>query len=492
MKKKIIGLSCLMLFWGGLAMASDKPAQQVRTYMDYSKPIDPVVMVTIPDMDLSYALASTLVEWDRKKQIVSGISSKWEKVGDKTLRFDLRNDLKWSDGSKLTAPQVKKSFESAFKRHPEDVRSLMDLISEIRCPNDATIEFVLKASIAESGFITKLTEPNYGILKISDAGDPVLKVTSGPFVIRSESENEVSLEKNSHWFKQNLEMPSEVIIRRPEKNFDSERALLTDNWANLVETSSMISAESLSAYEKEKFHIWKRFFDKLGAFRLSWKLADESGFGLLQYLQKNINRKALFKGLGGFEPTEQVFPHGYPLHDPNFRCLEANAKIPDLFRKRPVRILLTTARIGAILQKNIESEVERVTGRKPEIISVSLKDLGKAMKSGDYDIYAGTVGMADPDPEGIMSYYFEGDLPVVPKSKEDFISRLDTARKEQVPEKRIAQMRSIVSDAACRGHILPLFHVSTIGIGRPELDFDEIPLSDESVTLSKIRFRKKN
>jgi hypothetical protein len=91
-----------------------------------------------------------------------------------------------------------------------------------------------------------------------------------------------------------------------------------------------------------------------------------------------------------------------------------------------------------------------------------------------------------------MSYYFEGDLPVVPKSKEDFISRLDTARKEQVPEKRIAQMRSIVSDAACRGHILPLFHVSTIGIGRPELDFDEIPLSDESVTLSKIRFRKKN
>jgi hypothetical protein len=51
-------------------------------------------------------------------------------------------------------------------------------------------------------------------------------------------------------------------------------------------------------------------------------------------------------------------------------------------------------------------------------------------------------------------------------------------------------MAAIMTDATCKGHTLPLYHISTVGIGRPELDFSNVPLTDESITLSKIRFKK--
>lgn len=473
-------------------MSKNSVDRQVRTYMDYSKPIDPVVMVTIPDMDLSYALAGTLVEWDKNKQITSGVAIKWETIGDKTIRFHLRKNLKWSDGSLVDSEQVKRSFENALKRHAEDLRSLSNLIEEFACQGADTIDFKLKVSVKESGLLGKLTEPNYGVLKISPKNLPDLRSTTGPFFVQSESENELVLSRNSNWFKANTEMPEEVIIRRPTRDFNSETALLTDKWANLIETSSMIGAESHRAYEKGHFQVWKRFLDKLGAFQLSSKLANEDGFGLLRYLRKNIDRKRLFDELDGFERTDQAFPHGYPLHDAKFVCgLEADAKLPETFKNRATRILISSARIVPKLRENLALEIERVTGRKPEFKSVSLPDLGTALKAGDYDFYVGPIGMADPDPEGIMSYYFEGDLPMIPKSKEDFVSRLDLARKEKAPEIKIAKMRSILTEATCKGHFLPLYHLSTVGIGRPELDFSNVPLSDESITLSKIRFKRK-
>ncbi len=292
-------------------MSKNSTDRQVRTYMDYSKPIDPVVMVTIPDMDLSYALAGTLVEWDKNKQITSGLAIKWENIDDKTVRFHLRKNLKWSDGSLVTSGDVKKSFENAIKRHSEDLRSMSNLIREFDCPSADAIDLKLNVSAKESGLLGKLTEPNYGVLKISAKNLPDLSSTTGPFFVKNESEKELVLSRNAHWFKANVEMAEEIVIRRPTNDFNPETALLNDTWANLIETSSMIGAESHRAYEKGHFQIWKRFLDKLGAFQLSQTLANENGFGLLRFLRKKIDRKRLFEGLDGFEHTDQAFPRGY-------------------------------------------------------------------------------------------------------------------------------------------------------------------------------------
>ena len=72
----------------------------------------------------------------------------------------------------------------------------------------------------------------------------------------------------------------------------------------------------------------------------------------------------------------------------------------------------------------------------------------------------------------------------------NFLDQLNLARKEADKNKRLIKMRRILNDAIAQGYVLPLFHLSTIGIGRPELDFSRVPISDESVTLCKIILRR--
>jgi MarR-like DNA-binding transcriptional regulator SgrR of sgrS sRNA len=284
-------------------------------------------------------------------------------------------------------------------------------------------------------------------------------------------------------------MPEHIYIRVPGANFDSETVLLKDSWPNMIETSSMINADILDTYHAGDYHVWKRPFDKMGVFRLNPSRSNATSYELFKYLRKSLNRKNLFQNLSGYETTVQAFPKGYPLYDPKFACDDSGAKLPDEFKRRPIQILLSPARINRVLRQNIIDEIERLTDIAPTIISVNLQDLEKSRKLDNYDFYAGTVGMADPEPEGIMSYYFEGNLPTVPPSNENFVHKLDLARKEQNREIRIQKMIAIMTEATCKGHVLPLYHVSTVGIGRPELDFSNVPLTDESITLSKIRFK---
>ena len=474
---------------GAYAMASVSSSRDVKTYMSYTTPIDPRKMVTIPDMDLSYALAATLVEWDSHKEISAAVAAKWEVISENTFRFHLHKDLKWSDGSLVTAIQVKKSFDRAFVKYPDDLRSLTNILTEIRATSPDTVDFLLKVNASESFLLGKLTEPNYGILKITDSGEIDLSKTTGPFSITEQTVSQVTLKRNPNWFKANSEMPENVYIRVPGQSFESETALLKDNWANMIETSSMINADILDTYKAGNYHVWRRPYDKMGVFRLNPLRSNSNSYELFKYLRKSLNRKTLFQNLSGYETTDQAFPKGFPLYDPHFTCDDSGAKLPDEFKKRSVQILLSPARINRVLRQNIIDELERITDIKPTVISVELQDLEKAKKLDNYDFYAGTVGMADPEPEGIMSYYFEGKLPMIPPSSENFVHKLDLARKEMNKEIRIQKMIELMTEATCKGHVLPLFHVSTVGIGRPELDFTNIPHSDESITLSKIRFK---
>jgi hypothetical protein len=130
------------------------------------------------------------------------------------------------------------------------------------------------------------------------------------------------------------------------------------------------------------------------------------------------------------------------------------------------------------------------TGVEPHFISVPLEEVSAHKALGNFDLYAGTMGLADPDPEGIMSFYLEGDASLIPSTGNGFLARLDAARKEADNEIKLTKMRGILGDALSEGYLLPMFYLSTIGVGREELDFSRISASDESVTLSKIRFRE--
>ena len=146
------------LVQGVLGSEKGKPMKEIRTYMPFTYPLDPVRIETIADLDISYALASTLVEWNRQKQVTSALAESWA-VSERNFRFTLRKDGRWSDGTFISSEEVKQSFVRAMKSYPEDVRSLTNILDTIECPNSHEILFRLKVPAAESDLLKKLTEP---------------------------------------------------------------------------------------------------------------------------------------------------------------------------------------------------------------------------------------------------------------------------------------------------------------------------------------------
>lgn len=481
-----------------LMPTESKAMNEVRTFMSYTLPVDPAKIQSIPDMDMSYALAGTLVEWDSDKQISAGLAETWRIVSPNTYRFRLQEDARWSNGEAVTSEEIKRSFDRGITAHPQDLRSLAQMLDSIECPSPREVDFKLKIPAHESGLLEKLTEPNYGILKIVK-GKPDLSKTTGPFYLVPSDSSQLTLQRNSEWHRFESEVPSpqRVIIRKPPKGMDSQNILLSDPWPTLIETSSLISAETLKRYESERFEIWRRPVDKFFHLHLGKRSANADGRALVRYLRQQINAADFVVGLSGFTLAAQIFPRGYRLYDPEFSChTETPAKLPLHFQTKPIDVLISPARVTPVLKENIRRVLLQATGINPNFISVPLEQVPISKVKGDFDLYAGTVGMADPDPEGIMSFFLESDAPLIHSTPQNgghaYLERLDAARKEKDTDKKHGLMRSILSDAVCSGDMLPLFHLSTIGIGRRELDFSNIPSSDESVTLSKIRFRHRD
>lgn len=467
---------------------------EIRTYMAFTYPVDPVKIFTIPDMDVSKALGTTLVEWDAQKQISGALAEKWIIVGKKTYRLTIRKGTRWSNGEAITANDVKISLERGLKSHPHDLRSLSNILERIDCASLLEIDFHLKVDAHESGLLAKLTEPNYGIFKVNKHGLLDLTISTGAFSLSPQStQRELVLEKNPNWYRSEAvsAVADQVILRRAPTTMDAQTILLNDSWPNVIETSSLIQEELLNRYVSDGYQIWRRPIDKVLLFKIGKRTDNHETRKLLQTLRESVSVKDFVKGYSGFQEAEQLFPRGYQLHDRSFSCPKSDLSSPEMFKKRPVEIVYSPARISDPMRRNIQRIISKMTGLEPRMTAVGLEDLGQTFLKGDFDLYVGTVGLADPDPEGAMSYYLEGDTPIIQSQGTKFLERLDSARKEKTNEARLTGMRSILRDAVCNGFVFPIIHLSTLGIARPELDLSQIPESDESITLSKVRHRGK-
>ncbi len=463
---------------------------QIRQYGQFSTPIDPARVYAVVDMDLSYALASTLVEWDDQKQIKGGIAKSWKKDGGRIFRFSILPNLKWSSGEAVTSQQVKASFERAFKAYPEDLRSLSNMLKAIRAPSADTLEMEVVSETASANLLGKLTEPQYGILFVKPDGGIDPSITTGAYALSHASSEEVLLKRNPNWFAFNRDAAEEVCIRKPKTDFDHQRALLKDTWPNIAQTFSLMPEEIMREYESGGFSIWRRPLDSVYVFASSRSLVSNKLTDLLRYLDQNLDRGKMTKGVAGYKLADQLFPPGYGLRDLEYKPKFDKVVLPHVFKERPLTVLCPGGNPASVHLKNFKAELTRVLGVEPSFQCIPYDESPARVKKGDYDIFFGVFGLADPHPEGLMSFYFEGEVPVVPANASDFIARLDHARNEKDEKKKLAGMRAILRDAKDGGYLLPIFHLSAVGFARGGLDLSHVPALDESMTYSKIRFRK--
>jgi len=466
--------------------------KSVHTYMAFGLPIDPANVRTLVDLDLSYALSSTLTEWSDSRELVAGLAKSWEIVGKEEIRFHLKKELRWSDGEVVTASQVVTSLERAKKVHGDSLKSLFDQVKSITAIGSDVVKFALKVDPSSSGILAKLTEPMYGLVYVKADGTIDLTKTVGPFVLVKATNEVIELKQNKNWFRFNSKMAETVVIRRPPVGDEIQDAFLKDDWVNLMTSSSLVEKSITDTFIKKQYSVWNRNLDKIFFLSPGPKLASEEGRQLFKYLNKILERSVLTEGLSGFNLTQQFFPAGYVLFDPEFKNNSIEIEIPKIFKTRPIKVLGVASRLNGRLKENIKAAIKKAVGIEPEIKLVQLSEFEKARAGKDYDFLAGALPVNDPNVEGAMGFFFGLTPPIIPDAGSNslaFSERVAKAKMMQNQTDRNSEYRKVFSDATLHGSILPLFHYSTVVIAKSGMDLSSVPMSDETVAFSKVKFK---
>ena len=273
--------------------------KSVRTYMNFAKEVDPAHILSMADLELSIALSTPLVVFNNERQVVSGLAETWTILPPDRVSFTLRKNLRWSDGSQVKAAEYKTALERAKRLYGNDLKALFEAVTKIEAPDERTLIFVTKGAATESGLLLKLTEPMYGLLALK--GDVLnLSKTVGPFFVKENRGDSLTLEANKNWYAYTSAMPALVEIKRPKDGVDLMTTFDKDDWPNLTSGSSLMSKETLDQLKSKGFKTWQRSLDKVYSLYPSKRFLKNDGANFIKLLSKKVDSPSLLGGLTGF------------------------------------------------------------------------------------------------------------------------------------------------------------------------------------------------
>ena len=184
------------------------PTQVVRRELRIGAPgvpsaLDPGAALEGTSPLIARQVFDTLVAWrEGSTEIEPALATRWNASRDGLVwSFDLREGVKFHDGSPLTAREVAASFERQLKPDalganrtwPALLRGSPGVIKEVRAPNSRTVEIVLVQPYAP--LLTVLAHPGLSIAKPSSAPDGAGRlIGTGPYRVVDASVGRLALE----------------------------------------------------------------------------------------------------------------------------------------------------------------------------------------------------------------------------------------------------------------------------------------------------------
>lgn len=180
--------------------------------------VDPILMKDQYSMRVVDYLYDTLFNYNEKGEVVPNLVEKWEWKDDRVLELKLREDVYFQNGDKMSAKDVKESFERMLKSGV--FKDFFNDIQNIKIIDINTIEIKLKGK--NNLFLSMLT---YYMCSITKYENGIIYGT-GPYKLDKITSKEVILSKNDKYFKKN---PGPFKIEILSEISDRKRALLYFN-----------------------------------------------------------------------------------------------------------------------------------------------------------------------------------------------------------------------------------------------------------------------
>ncbi|RJG25293.1 ABC transporter substrate-binding protein [Paenibacillus thiaminolyticus] len=406
--------------------------------------------------------------WKDDTGIIPWLAASW-KVSEDGLRytFTLERDVKWHDGTALSAKDVVFTFEY-FKTHPFPWTGDLSQIKSVTSPGDGTVEFQLNNKYAP--FLTDLVGivpiiPKHVWEKVSDPlayRDPSALVGTGPFTLKQydEKSGQYWFTANESYFKGSVNVKDVAYIDVKNKVLSLQK--------NEINAASTLSYQEAEQLQKEGFQMMKS--EPTGsAVRIVFNLDHPQlkDKRLRQALAYALDRAEMASKIAGGTPipgSGGIIPPDSPWYNDKVKTYEYNtAKAEQMLDELGYRKDGTGVRQDLKLSVIVSS-----TSKEAQMMKEMLKKVGielniqqvdgatftSAMGENKYDMaLTGHIGLSgDPD---FLRLWFLGkasnafaargstfDHPQFQQLAEEQLQELDSAARKQI----VGEMQLILSE----------------------------------------------
>ncbi len=437
-----------LLVFSSVGLAVEKGGELVVGLEDDPPMLDPHLSTAKVDRQVFQSLYDTLVEVNENMEIVPGLAKDW-KVSDNGTRyvFELRNDVKFHDGTKFNAEAVKFNFERMLDDKLASPRkSELDLITEIEVINEYKLAVNLEKSFTP--FLASLAD-RAGMMvsptAVKEMGDNFANnpVGSGPFkFVEREIQDKIELEKFADYWKEGLPYLNKVTYK-PFPDGNVRIVNLTNGELDMIGDVPPKDLRKLKTNPDIEVNMTSGLgFQGIWVNKAKMPLKDNN---LAQALSKSIDKEAVVKVVFGEAaiPADSPYPPGTSMHNED-RKIEGvdpvaakkhlnKAGKPDGFELNLMVAPNPTAKQTAQLIQAMASNV----GIKVKLELLEFGTLLDRLTSGNYQAaLLGWSGRIDPDGNTYRFFHTEGGLNNSGYKNSEVDKILDKTRRVTDLEKR--------------------------------------------------------
>jgi peptide/nickel transport system substrate-binding protein len=143
-----------------------------------------------------YGVAETLFQFNASMELEPWLATGYEQIDEYTVKIDLRDDVTFSNGNKMTGEAVKACLESLIADHD---RAPKDLQIKSITADEQSITIVSEKKIP--GLVNYLCDPYAAIIDMkAGVSEDKNVVGTGPYVATKVTDTDISLEANKEYW----------------------------------------------------------------------------------------------------------------------------------------------------------------------------------------------------------------------------------------------------------------------------------------------------
>jgi peptide/nickel transport system substrate-binding protein len=371
---------------------------------------------------------------DGIKSVIPDLAARWTVSRDgKTYAFELRDGVRFHDGTPFSSADVLASFQRIVNPPPGIVsqnRELFNVVREMDAPDARTFRIMLKEPRVY--FLQLLAEPStivYSKKALDDNQGDLRKVIApgtGPFVFKEHKQAEKwVLARNPSYWDPELPYLDGLELLHVAAWTDRGTAVLTGQ----ADMSWNVSIETFQEGEKRKDLVSGKKLPNFGAYAvlLNCKRKPLDDGRVRRAIHLAVSRQDLIKAFQTQEPIDNTrwVPHGdryaLPAEDilklpgyradksqdiPAARKLLADAGYGDKGRVLDL-LVASVAPHAEILAPAFQEQLKRTLGIEAKIRVAERAVLVQEQQSGNYDLVIDTPGHLLSDVVPLANVYFK-------------------------------------------------------------------------------------